>query len=452
MKIKAVPFFANKISKWAFSVLTAALVLLPHSFLFAGENAALHRFGLQECIDYALKNQAGLQNQQLAENVSRKNLDVAYGRYLPQITAGATYQHNIKRQISVFGGNTIQIGTVHQLSARVDADQAIFDPTLIGTIANNRLQFKMAQENTRLTKIDLVVQIRKTYYGVLVAREQMTLLAANITRSQKELSDTKYQYQNGLAQQVDIDRIQVLVNNAVTQKGNARRTLKTQVQSLKYYMGMPVNDSLDVTGSISEALLSPDTTAPDSAFYKNRVEYMLAEAGLQQSRLLKRNITLGYLPSLSAFASYVAPYYGNSFEAMFDIPYHPTVYVGLQLSLPIFTGLTRFRQGQIAGLNQQISRNNILDLRNNILLEFNRNYRLVKNDTDNLTTQKQNIALAKKNYANLKYQYDNGLQPIINVLDAETTLIQAQNNYINALYQLLVDQTDLEKSLGRINY
>ncbi|MEJ2637346.1 MAG: TolC family protein, partial [Calditrichia bacterium] len=105
------------------------------------------------------------------------------------------------------------------------------------------------------------------------------------------------------------------------------------------------------------------------------------------------------------------------------------MYAGLQVSLPIFSGLSRIFQRQAAELNIKISRNNLFDLKNNILLEFNRNYRLVKNDNDNLKTQKANIRLAQKSYENLKYQYDNGLQPIINVLDAETTLLEAQNNY-----------------------
>jgi outer membrane protein len=280
----------------------------------------------------------------------------------------------------------------------------------------------------------------------------MGLLTANISRSQKELTDTQYQYQNGLAQKVDVDRIQVLVNNAVTQKGNAERNLQNQMQSLKFYMGMPVNDSLDITGSISEKLLNLVTSVPDSEFYKKRVEYLLAQRELELSQLQRRNVTRSYLPTLSAFGTYEAPFYGNTFEGMFDIAYHPTIYAGLKLSLPIFTGFSRIYQRQIADLNIKISQNNLDNLKNSILLGYNSNYRLVRNDTDNLMTQKQNIKLAQMNYENLKYQYDNGLQPIINVLDAETTLLEAQNNYINALYQLLIDQVDLDKSLGRINY
>lgn len=445
-------FRRRNINRLYFLFVLLILSGIPSTFLFAQEKADFFRFGLQDCIDYALKNQASVLNQRLSQSITSKYLKEAYGQYLPQISAGAMYQYNIKRQVAVFAGNAIQIGTKNQLQGHIDVDQQIFNPAFIGAIESGHLQTAMARENTHLTEIDLVAGVMKSYYGVLVAREQMDLLTANITRSQKELTDTQYQYQNGLAQKVDMDRIQVLVNNAVTQKSNAERNLQTQMQSLKFYMGMPVNDSLEISGSISEKLLNPVTSVPDSEFYKKRVEYLLAERELELSQLQRRNVTRSYFPTLSAFGTYGAPFYGNTFEGMFDIAYHPTIYAGLQLSLPIFKGLSRIYQRQITDLNIKISQNNLDNLKNSILLEYNSNYRLVRNDTDNLITQKQNIKLAQMNYENLKYQYDNGLQPIINVLDAETTLLEAQNNYINALYQLLIDQVDLDKSLGRINY
>jgi outer membrane protein len=432
--------------------LAGFILLTLNSPLSAGENTPAYRFGLEDCIKYAVQNQADVVNQRLSQAITGKYVKEAYGKYLPQISAGATYQQNIKQQIAVFGGNAIRIGTKDQLQAHVDIDQQIFNPTFISAIEGSRLERNMATENTRLSTIDLVVGVMKAFYSVLVSREQMTLLTANINRSQKELSDTQYQYQNGLAQKVDVDRIQVLVNNAITQKSNTERNLKSQMQSLKFYMGMPVSDSLEIVGAISEDLLKPVSSSPDSLFYTNRVEYQIANTELKLSRLQKRNVTRSFLPTLSAFASYEAPFYGNSFNAMFDIPYHPTIYAGLELSLPIFSGFSRFYQRQIADLNIHISNNKLMNLENNINLEYNNVYRQVQNDRDNLATQKANTALAKTNYENLKYQYDNGVQPIINVLDAETTLLQAQNNYINALYQLLIDQVDLKKSLGQIKY
>jgi len=435
-------------------------VILGLFFLFSGfvirsfaqEKEALHQFGLQDCIHYALQNQATVQNQILSESISQENTKEVYSQLFPQISAGAKYQYTINRQVLLIGGKTIFVGLPQNLQGFVNIKQTLFDPALLGSSLGALLQENLAKENTQLSKIDLVAGVMKAYYGILVFREQLNLLDTNITRTEKSLHDTKYQYQNGLAKKVDVDRIQVLVNNAVTQKANALRNLNTLMQSLKYYIGMPVKDSLDITGAIADSLVTEVSPVTDSQFYNNRVEYLHAKTELEMSQLLKDNVVRSYLPTLSAFYTYEAPFYGNTFNRMFGIIFHPTSYVGLQLAIPVFSGLKKHYQYQAAIMNVEISKNNLHDLKNNIELEYGKYYRQYQNDMDNLKTQKENIKLAKLNYNNLKYQYDNGVQPLIGVLNAEATLLQAQNNYINALYETLINKVDLDKSLGQIKY
>ncbi len=422
------------------------------SISFAQETAAVHRFGLQDCIRYALQNQATVQNKIISESISHENAKEVNSRWFPQISAGAKYQYTINRQVMVIDNNSIFIGKLQNLQGFVNINQTLFDPALLGSSSGARLQENLSKENMQLSKIDLVAGIMKAYYGVLVSREQLSLLDTTITRTRKSLEDTKYKFQNGLAQKVDVDRIQVLVNNAVTEKANALRNLNTMMQSLKYYMGMSVADSLEVTGTISDSLLTEVLPETNAQFYKNRIEYLQAKTGLEESQLMKTNITRSYFPTLSAFYTYEAPFYGNTFNKMFDIPFHPASYVGLQLAIPVFSGLKKHYQYQTARMNIEISKNNLRNLKNSIELEYNKYFRQYQNDMDNLKTQKENIKLAKLNYDNLKYQYDNGVQPLIGVLNAETTLLQAQDNYISALYLTLINKVDLDKSLGQIRY
>lgn len=409
-------------------------------------------YSLQDCIHYALKHRASVQNQKLTEDLSKKQQQEVNSQWLPQITGGAKYQYTIRRQVLIIGDNTIFVGLPQQLQAYVNVNQTLFDPVLIGNSTGARINVKMSAEDTRLSEINLVVQVKKAFYGVLVFREQLKLLDANIVRTKKSLKDTEYQYKNGLAQKVDIDRIKVLVNNAVTSKANALRNLKTMMQSLKYYLGMKVNDPLKIQGTISDSLLAEPVTLPDQHFYEQRQEYKKAQLNLEMSRLLQNNVSKSYIPTLSAFYSLTAPFNGSTFNGMFDRKLYPSSYVGLQLSVPVFSGLKKHYQYQQAKINVQKSQNSLNDLKNNIELEYNQYFRQYENDLANLKTQKENTKLAKLNYKNLKYQYDNGVQPLIEVLNAETTLLQAQDNYISALYQALVNKVDLDRSLGKIKY
>lgn len=409
-------------------------------------------FSLQDCIHFALKNRASIQNQRLNEKLVRKSTQEVNSQWLPQVSGGAKYQYSIKRQVIIMGDNTVFVGSPQQLQAYVNVNQTLFDPVLIGNSSSARINEMLSEQNTKLSEIDLVVQVEKAFYGVLVFKKQLKLLDANITRTEKSLMDTQYQYENGLAQKVDIDRIRVLVNNAVTSKANALRNLTIMMQSLKYYLGMSVHDSLNISGSISDSLLSMPILASGDDFYKNRVEYQKAQTNLEMSKLLQANITKSYLPTLSAFYYLSAPFNGDNFSGLFDRKLYPYSYAGLQLNIPVFSGLKKHYQYQQAKINTDIYKNTLRDTKNSIELEYSQYYKQFENDRANLMTQKKNINLAELNYKNLKYQYDNGVQPLIEVLNAETTLLQAQDNYINALYQALLNKVDLEKSLGLIKY
>lgn len=434
--------------------------LLAVSFLLSGFSVSLkaqgqkavYQFNLNDCIHYALQNQVTVKNQLLSEKISRVNVKEAYSKLFPQITAGGKYQYTIKRQVSFIQGNPVLFGIPHQLQGYLDINQTLFDPSVLGSAKAAHLSENISKENTQLSKIDVAANVRKAFYGVLVFREQLNLLNANIKRDTKSLADTKNQYKNGLAQKVDVDRIQVLVNNDITAKANALRNLITLMQTLKYQMGMPVKDSLVVLGTISDSMLTEVLPNSNPMFYKNRVEFKQAQITLEATRLLKNNVIRSYFPTLSAFYTLEAPYNSNTFPGLFSDKLYPTSFVGLQLSIPIFSGLNKHYQYQAAKMNIQISKNNISDLKNNIRLEYGNYFRQYKSDMANLKTQKENTKLAQLNYDNLKYQYDNGVQPLIEVLNAETTLLQAQDNYINALYQALVDKVDLDKSLGKLKY
>jgi outer membrane protein TolC len=217
-------------------------------------------------------------------------------------------------------------------------------------------------------------------------------------------------------------------------------------------MGMPIEDSLAITGSINDSLLTAVLPDTNPQFFKNRVEYQQAKTGLEASKLLKNNVIRSYFPTLSAFYNLEAPFNGNTFPALFDGKVYPTSFIGLQLNIPVFSGFSKHYQYQAAKMNIEITKNSLSDLENNIKLEYGNYYRQYQSDMDNLKTQKENTKLAQLNYDNLKYQYDNGVQPLIEVLNAETTLLQAQDNYINAMYQALINKVDLDKSLGKIKY
>ena len=86
MKHKTALSFPPENHKTVLPVIWIMLLLIPASFAFAGGEVRSYRFGLQDCIDYALKNHTVLLNQRLSQFIVKKNLLEAYGQYFPQVS------------------------------------------------------------------------------------------------------------------------------------------------------------------------------------------------------------------------------------------------------------------------------------------------------------------------------------------------------------------------------
>lgn len=408
-------------------------------------------YDLKACITYALQHHSQIHNGKLTESMEKERLKELRSLGLPQISGSINYQYNFEIPIAVIGNQVIRMGTRHQFTPSLEATQIVYDGAYRGNVLLAELQQELSQYNTKGSEIDVVTSVTKAYYGILITQKQLELLDINIERLKKSLSDTRLQYDNGLAQKVDVSRVQVLLNNALTEKKNTLRIIKTQEQLLKFQMGMSLKNSLKISGvfteeTFKEALLSD----PADDFYKDRVEYDLAEKQKEITLLQTKNIYRAYLPSVSVFGSYRVPLQGEKFDKLFSMGYYPNSLVGIKINVPIFSGLKKTHQLEQAKIQEEIAQNTMDHLENSMRYELNQTQQAFQNALDNLNTQKDNRKLAQTNYENLKYQYKNGIRPSLEVLSAQTSLKEAETAYINALYEILVNKINLEKALGKI--
>ena len=126
--------------------------------------------------------------------------------------------------------------------------------------------------------------------------------------------------------------------------------------------------------------------------------------------------------------------------------------VGVRLSVPIFSGGIKLNQARNAKLEILKTENNLINLRNGINLEVNQAKTIYLNGLKSLDNQKRNMELAREVLRVTKIKYEQGVGSSIEVTTAETSLKEAQNNYINALYDLLINKVNMDRALGQINY
>ncbi len=417
-------------------------------------------FSLQEAIEYALKNQSSIQNAKIDEEIAANTVKQTIGIGLPQVSGNLNFNDYLKVPTSLLPGEffgqpgtqvPVQFGVKYQSSFGLELNQLLFDGTYIVGLQASKTYKELSNKSLKRTRIETAVAVSKAYYSVLVSNEQLSLLDANLIRLKKSLNDTKALYSNGFVEKIDVDRLTVLNNNLETERENVIRLLELNVNLLKFQMGMSIQSKLTLKDSIAELHVAQAFAVSDTSAYKNRIEYSLLETQKKLNELDLKRYKSQFLPSLSAFGSTSQSLQSNTFGTLFDRSF-PTTVIGFRLAIPLISGGVKLYQVRNAKLEILKTQNNLINLKNGISLEVEQAQTTYRNGLKSLENQNRNMELAQEVLRVTKIKYEQGVGSSIEVTTAETSLKEAQNNYINALYELLINKVNMDKALGKITY
>jgi len=427
-----------------------------------------YNFTIQDCINYAYQHQDSVLNSGLDVKSAEYKIRETIGQGLPQVNGVASFQDYIQPPATVgppFA--SLLSGTPSNPNApltkypfgavkynntfSVQASQLLFSGTFLVGLQAVKTFKELSQRSLVRAKIETNVNVTKAYYQVLVSNEQIKLLDANISQLKQQLDETTQQNKQGFAEAIDVDRLSVQYNNLVTNRDNIIRSLTLNYQMLKFQMGMPIYQQLTLKDQLSDINLNQQVVqnALDTSFYHNRIEYSLLETNIKLNQLNVKSKKAEYLPTFTASGSYGGTFQENQFRYLYDHTY-PSSYVGVNLNIPIFSGGQRNNQLKQLEINVQKAENNLNDAKNAFNLQASSANITYFNSTQSLTTQKRSRELAQEVLRVAKIKYEQGVGSSIEVTQAETDLENADNQYIQALYNVLISKVDLDQAYGRI--
>ena len=460
----------------------------------AQQSQGSQTLSLDQCIQYALENSVNIKNAVLDEKIADARVKETRGIGLPQVDGSVSVQHNktLPRFFATYetvqgfagknedGTNRLDIAGMKptdvvassnffQLpsggNAALSINQILFNGSyLVGLKAANAY-LELSVRSTQQTKEQAVQQVTKAFYGVLINKDRMNLFDNNIARVDSLLKTTKALHQNGFAEGIDVDRIQVTLNNLKAERDKFYNLQELSTQLLKFQMNFPMDQPLDVAGDIASLKIDEDMLKNYELNwdFTQRSEYELLESNRKLQNLDIKNKHSTSLPSLSAFAnlgySTQSPNISGLFKTSTDLSdngqigpdkWYPYTMFGLSLNVPIFSGLQRSYRLQQAKLNLLKIENNFSSLKAVIDLEVKQAAINYLNAIKSLESQRANSGLAENIARITKIKYEEGVGSNLEVIEAEGSLKESQINYYNALYDALIAKVDLDKAYGKL--
>lgn len=424
---------------------------------FALKANAQDNWTLKQCIDYGLKNNRNntiYANEKRAADAKARE---ALADYLPRVSLTSTLDDNLKLQQTVipagiFGPNDVKVSLSKQYSSNATAqlDQVIYDQSMLTGLKANKYNRQQADLNIQQSQEAIIYNISTAWFQIFVYRQQLDLLQVNKETYEKQIAIYRLQVSKGTALQKDQDKVTVDYNNTISQIRVAESNLQLAENQLKYEMGYPINEPLAVDTSAGVKIptaLPEDSTGDFSP--TSRVDYKLSQVNIQALQIEQARIRAEALPKLTAYARYGAVGFGNNLKESYStlLPFSA---VGLKLSIPILDFYKRNAQYRQAEINRINAEEKLKLSEGQYKMEFENNRTRLLQAQANVENDQRNIALAESVLKVTDLQFQKGITDLTDWLNTQHSLREAQNSYLNSLYNYYLAKIDLEKAAGTL--
>lgn len=382
------------------------------------------------------------------------------GNHLPQLSAAGQYTYSVVKQEMSKG---LSFGADNTVTGMLDLSIPLFAPAVYTSLKMTATQRLLAVEQARSSRIELANQVRKAFYVILLSEQSLGVLAESDANIRDVVESTRVMYSSGLASEYDLLTAEVQLSNLQPTIIQTANSVKIAKQMLRMLLGIPERIEVEVDGSLADyrdALYAmPDLAAGvDDNTEIRQLDY--------QQTLLRQQIRLANtarMPVVAAYGSLI--YTGNDMKpidfgsmlgggstvdpAASNWWWQHPVSVGLQVSIPIFSGLKNV--------------NKVRQLRNTVgQIDLQRDYLRTAKELEartaanNLLTARETMlanelteARAEKAYRISKTRFEAGAGTMLEVNQAELNVTQARLNHSQAIYEYLAAKADYDKTTGR---
>ncbi len=446
--------------------MTLGLIFVFAQSVFGQQAPVSKKLTLQDCVRIALnRNTTVLQAKYQSESQSARVLS-AYGALLPSISASGnfTYSYSVSPGVQVFQGIVIpgsQTTYNRRYQAGVGANYTLFDGTAnIASLNEAKSQSKSSGLSYTRAKQTAVYQTTQDYLLVFNSRDQLRISEDNLKRDQRQLEQIKESNAVGSSSLADVYNQQAIVSSDEYSLVQAQNTYEQNQANLKYYLGIPVTDSVEfVDPAISTSI---DTTqfAGENARYQriaalmnrafeSRPDYEAAIASVNASKSALAVAEAAYSPTISANAQY-----GINGPGLIggQISQNKSFYAGLSISLPIFNGFQTQTNIQVADISLKTAQQNLDATKRQVQLDVYKALLNLYSSEKGYLSAVRAVAYAKINLETAQEKYRVGSGTLLDVLTANALYTQDLSSRVVAAYTYIQAKQQVEYAIGTINY
>ncbi len=422
-----------------YSIILTALTSTKMAF---SQQTGEKKLNLDRCIEIALKNNPQILASQIGVAELRTRIPQARAGFYPSFNLNA----DASRLTAEPGLDTKQITGNYNtgLSMRYNIFQG---GKTVASVNAARYNYQSAEAGYKSSQQDLILTVTEAYYRLLQAEQFTRVSEKTLQRAQSHLDFANARFKAGLASRSDILKAKTEQSNAKLDLIHTRNAVFMACGQLNNALGQNVNSPIKIVDDLSETVTND---AEDNQWnfqtllknaYKYRPELRKIENQLQAQKSFIRLAKADYYPSISLDANY-------NFSGAEISQLYQSNYVGISVSLPLFSGFSRPERVVQEKLEMRVLEQQTETLRQQISLEVWNAFLALKEVKERIVNTQVFLKDAKENLNISEGEYKEGVGSMLDVLDAETTFVAAEQRYIEALADYKIAQMVLQRAVS----
>ncbi|RMF59803.1 MAG: TolC family protein [Calditrichaeota bacterium] len=438
-------------------IVAAGAVVLWAGLAFAQDSDGVTTLDLKTAVDLAMQLNPNLKIARDREDQAAAQIREVAAGALPQISLSTNYSRNLKRPAFFFKlgeeVRRIEIGSQNSYVGNVLFEQTIFSNGQLGVSKARRIASLFSEvslEGTRLSKDEVIFNVRRAFYTVLLAERVAEVMQETLAQTRAHHDNVKKLVEKGVAAQFDLLRSEVEVADAQAALIDAQNDLDLAEAGLKNAIGLPLDKPVKVNGDLDFQPV-PDTVLAQRAqdALANRPEMRQLKYQLEMARLNASIQKGSRFPSLSLTGTY--QFQGQSSDFQFGPTERSTSFVaGLGLRFNIFDGFaTRARIQQAQSQANEVL-HQMEQVSQLVKVEVKRATLRMKSARQRIAAREKSVAQAQKAFDIAEVRYNNGVGTQLELSDARLALNRMKINYLQSVYDYNIAYLEWQKAVGII--
>jgi len=429
------------------TIISFLLVLSSYGFLYA------ETYSLDKCIETALKNNYGVVAAKNGYDAARGDVYTAWGALFPIISISSQASQNWSGYPYTEPGTGRQISGVLKTNSYSGALSFGQSYRGLGLYNYSYIRKKYHDKGSSLNgymgaRSSLVYNVKQNFYSLLKAKMLLDVSQDAVKRGEERLRVVQSRFDLGSASMSDVLKAKVQYGSDRLDLVSKTNAFKLAKANLAYMMGIDVNREFEVDEQLPERTVDISFGEGLNEAYSKNPDYRKARFNLYSAQDQKVLAYSNFLPSLSVGLTHSTSVDTLSNLTRFsrsDANYR--IYASLNFN--IFNGISDYAALRAARKNVETVQQALKDTENKVALDLKQSFLDIEQSEETKKLADESVAAAQEDLNLVKEKYNLGAATILEVLDAEVSLKQAQTNKVQAIFDYNLAISKLESVLGR---